>query len=171
MEAIPDQLAEDARGIRGLVISSGRPALHAQRKAAELYSPSQVTRECGAPLMCRRCPRLPASSTVDITADEQGQARNFPLASDRRRCRDRLRAALPRLVAGSPPRMWRSPLMVPNRPNMNTGAATQRDVDAEAPPHFVCDVFMCPSRGQQAVLARAHGGSPVLGSCVCGRRR
>ena len=119
LAAMPEQLAADARGARGLFIVSGCPPRQAQHNAAELYSPPRVARQLATPPMRQPCPNLTIGLTSDIIADEQGKSYNLLVMEDRQRCRDRLRMERPCLVVGRPPCTWWSSSMALNKPKMS----------------------------------------------------
>ena len=135
LKSMPKQLVEEARGIHNLFILTGCTAASATRKVAELYSPPRVTKEIG------RFPNLSAGSTFDLIADEQGRKYDFLRASDRQRCRERLRAERPWLVVGSPPCTWWSTLMALNMARMTQEDIERRGVEAKILLDFACEVY------------------------------
>ena len=138
LATMPDQIADDARGVRDLFIVSGCPVWEAQHTVVELYSPPRAAREFPTPSTSRACPSLAAGSAVDLHEGEAGQRYDFLLARGRQRCRDRLKAERPWLVIGSPPCTWWSSLVALSRGNMSDEEVRRRDTEARTLLHCAC---------------------------------
>ena len=91
--------------------------------------------------MTRACPSLTAGSTFDLHADKDGNVYDFLNASDRQRCRDRIRAEKPFMVVGSPPCTWWSAPMSLNIPKMDKDKAARREAEARVRLHFACEIY------------------------------